>query len=98
MGSYSNQQGLFAGVYEAIDSSIALGRCLPAADANVQRALVHLRRSEGDAEAVRQLESISVQLHQLTAATLRPQESRRNAAVVQLSVLAREWMARLPMH
>jgi hypothetical protein len=98
MGFHRNERGLFADVYEAVDNSIALGRCLPAAQANVQRALVHLRRSEGDPEAVRQLESMSVHLHQLTAATMRPQQTRRDAAVAQLSILAREWMARLPMH
>ena len=89
---------LYAAVYEAIDTSIALERCLPSADANVQRALVHFRGSEGDPEAVRQLESISVHLHQLTAAAMRPQGPCRRAAVRQLGILANQWMARLPMH
>jgi hypothetical protein len=89
---------LYSDVYEAIDSSIAIGRCLPAADANVQRALVHFRGTDRDPEAVRQLENISVHLHQLTAAAMRPQGPCRNAAVQQLTMLANEWMARLPMH
>ena len=89
---------LYAAVYEAIDTSIALERCLPSADAHVQRALVQLRGPEGDPEAVRQLESISVRLHQLTAASMRPQGPCRRAAVQQLTILADQWMARLPIH
>ena len=94
----AERTSLYAAVYEAIDSSIALQRSLPFADASVQRALVHFRRSETDPEAVRQLESISVHLHQLTAASLRAQVATRRAAVRQLSVLANQWMVRLPMH
>ena len=91
------QSSLYAAVYEAVEASIALQRCLPAAQASVQRALVQLRGSRSDPEAVRQLESISVHLHQLTAASLRPQEEGRRAATRQLSLLAGQWMARLPM-
>lgn len=86
--------GLHAAVYEAVDASVALQRCLPAAVANVQRALLH---SQDDPEAVRQLESMSVHLHQLTAATMRCQQTEREAAVNELSRLAGQWMTRLPM-
>ncbi len=88
---------LYAAVYEAVDASVALQRCLPAAQAKVQRALVGLRGSEADVEAVRQLESMSVLLHQLTAASLRPKEDSRRAAAEKLGVLAEAWMARLPI-
>jgi hypothetical protein len=91
------QASLHAAVYEAIDGSIAAERCLPSTVASVQRALAHLRASPADPEAVRQLESISVHLHQLTAATMRAEENGRRAAVAQLSLLAGQWMARLPM-
>ncbi len=95
--SSSERTSLYAAVYEAIDASIALQRCLPSAQAHVQRALVQLRSSRSDPEAVRQLEHMSVHLHQLTAATMRPQGAVRQAAVEKLSLLANQWMARLPM-
>jgi len=88
---------LYAAVYEAIDASVALQRSLPAAHASVQRALVQLRGVDGDPEAVRQLESMSVRLHQLTAATMRPHGTCRDTAVQELGLLADQWMARLPM-
>ena len=91
------QERLYAAVYEAVDGSVALGRCLPAAEANVQRALIHLRGSRSDPEAVRQLECMSVRLHQLTAAAMRPGENGRRAAMAELRILAGQWMARLPM-
>lgn len=91
------QSNLYAAVYEAVETSIALQRCLPAAEASVQRALVQLRGSRSDPEAVRQLESISVHLHQLTAAGMRPRGEGRRAATDELSRLAGQWMARLPM-
>ena len=90
----SRRSDLRSAVYEAIDASITLERCLPAAVASVQRALVH---AEGDVEAVRQLESMSVHLHQLTAATMRSEENCRREAIVRLSKLADQWMANLPM-
>lgn len=88
---------LHAAVYQAVEASIALQRCLPAAQAHVQRALVQLRGSKADPEAVRQLESMSVHLHQLTAAAMRPEGDTCEAATRQLSLLAEQWMARLPM-
>ncbi len=88
---------LYAAIYEAVDASVALERCLPAAQAHVQRALVRLRGSEDDPEAVRQLERMSVHLHQLTAASLRPQGQGRQAAVQELSLLANQWLGRLPL-
>lgn len=91
------QSSLHAAVYQAVEASIALQRCLPAAQAHVQRALVQLRDSKADPEAVRQLESMSVHLHQLTAAAMRPKGDSCEAATRQLSFLAEQWMARLPM-
>lgn len=91
------QSRLYAAVYEAVDASIARQRCLPAAEASVQRALVLLRGSKSDPEAVRQLESMSVHLHQLTASALRPREESCRDATRQLSLLAGQWLARLPM-
>jgi 3-dehydroquinate synthase class II len=98
MGSCGEERvKLYAAVYEAIDASVALQRSLPAAQASVQRALAQLRGSKSDPEAVRQLESMSVRLHQLTAATMRPQGGGRETAVRELGMLADQWMARLPM-
>ncbi len=88
---------LYAAVYEALDASIALERCLPAAQAHVQRALVHLRDSSGEADAVRQLELMSIHLHQLAAASMRPKSEARQSAVKELSQLANEWLGQLPM-
>jgi len=92
------RRSLYASVYQAVDASIGDQKCLPASEASVQRALALLRRSGGDPEAVRQLEDISVRLHQLTAATLRPQEACRRTAVEHLSKLASQWMSRAPIH
>ncbi len=98
MAYCSDQQtDIRAAVYEAVEASIALQRCLPAAVASVQRALAQLRGSERDPDGVRQLESMSVHLHQLTAATMRREENGRRAAVDQLGKLARQWMDRLPI-
>ena len=88
---------LYAAVYEAVETCVALECCVPAATASVQRALSRLRGPGGDAEAVRQLESMSVLLHQLTAASMRPQRDMRAAALSQLDFAARQWMARLPI-
>ena len=94
----ASQRGqLYAAVFEAIDASIAMQRCLPAAQANVQRALVQLRHTRSGPEAVRELERMSVHLHQLTAAGMRPREEGRQMAVEQLRRAASEWMARLPI-
>lgn len=97
-GCMRERTSLCAAVYEAIDDSIARERCLPSADAKVQRALGYFRGVHPDPEAVRQLESISLHLHQLAAASMRPQGSSPRAAVRQLGILASQWMARLPMH
>jgi hypothetical protein len=94
----AERTSLCAAVYEAIDNSVALRRCLPSADAKVQRALAHFRADQGDPEAVRQLESMSVHLHQLAAASMRPRASCPYSTVRQLAILADQWMARLPMH
>ena len=95
--SKQEQSSLHAAVYQAVEASVALQRCLPAAQAHVQRALVQLRSSNEDPEAVRQLESMSVHLHQLTAASMRPKGESCQAATRELSLLAGQWMARLPM-
>lgn len=94
----ASQRGqLYAAVFESIDASIAMQRCLPSAQANVQRALAQLRHTKSDPEALRELEQMSVHLHQLTAAGMRPRQEARHAAVEQLRRAANEWMARLPM-
>ena len=88
---------VYAAVYEAVDASLACGMCLPATEARVQRALAQFRRSNSNPEAIRQLESMSVRLHELTAANLRPEEARRRDALAQLNRLAASWMATAPL-
>jgi hypothetical protein len=89
----NEQSELYAAVYEAVQASVALECCLPAATANVQRALTRFRGGD----AVRQLETMSVLLHQLTAASLRQESDMRAVALSKLDLAAREWMHRLPL-
>ena len=88
---------LYAAVYRSVEASVALECCVPAAAAQVQRALVQLGGPDGDPEAVRQLETISVLLHQLTAASMRPRSDMRGVALAQLERAARQWMGRLTL-
>ncbi len=88
---------VYAAVYEAVDTAVALERCSPAADASVQRALVHFRNSKADPDAIRQLEDISVHLHELAAADFRHRRGNRRETAEHLRRLGVEWMARLPM-
>lgn len=88
---------VYAAVFEAIDASVAMQRCLPQAQASVQRALVQLRRTKSDADAVQELERMSVHLHQLATASMSTKDEMRNVAVEQLRRAASSWMARLPM-
>ncbi len=82
---------VYAAVFEAVDASVARRRSMPWAEACVQGALAHFRRSAADPEAVRHLETISIRLHQLTG-------SRSDAAAAELKTLAHDWMANAPMH
>ncbi len=82
---------IYAAVYEAVDESVARRRSMPRAEACVQGALAHFRRSASDREAIRHLETMSVRLHQLTG-------SHSDTAAAELKALAHCWMANAPMH
>ena len=89
---------VYAGVFEALDQVVSRQRCLPGSEARVQSALCHFRGSRSDPDAVRQLESMSVSLHELAAADFHRRDAMRREAVERLRVLADQWMARLPIH
>ena len=88
---------IYSAVYQVLDVSVASNRCLASSDAQIQRALAQFRRSGTDRDATEQLEAISLQLHQLSIASLSGDSEQRSEAIERLRASAQVWMQRLPM-
>ena len=89
---------IYARVYQAIDATLAMGTGLPSTEATVQRALIQFRNDHGDPEALEHLEAMSTLLHSMLVASLKGSAAERTHCRQQLSILANEWIGRLPIH
>ena len=89
---------IYSRVYQAIDSSVAVGAALASSEATVQRALQQFRNSCADPEALEQLEAISLTLHGMRLAAVMGKAEERACATEALIALAERWIGRLPIH